>query len=86
MPRRKRRARGHIEQLPSGSHRAIVYAAIDPLTGHRRDLKATADDYDEAEKALARLQVQVDEQRQPKAAITLGQAIDGGWKSRSTRR
>ena len=38
MPPRKRRTRGHIEQLPSGSFRAIVYGGIDPLTGREREL------------------------------------------------
>ena len=32
-------ARGHIEQLPSGSFRVHVYAGTDPVTGKPRRLK-----------------------------------------------
>jgi integrase len=32
-------ARGHIEQLPSGSFRVSVYAGTDPVTGKPRRLK-----------------------------------------------
>ena len=46
MPRRRRRARGHIGQLPSGRFRAIVYAGIDPLTRKERYLRETAKTYD----------------------------------------
>jgi len=35
-------ARGHVEQLPSGSFRAVVYAGVDPLTRRPVYLKATA--------------------------------------------
>ncbi|MDR0346132.1 MAG: hypothetical protein LBI49_24050 [Nocardiopsaceae bacterium] len=38
-----RTASGHLERLPSGSHREHVYADTDPLTGrelrHRRTVK-----------------------------------------------
>lgn len=74
MPPRRRRPRGHIRTLPSGSFQAIVYAA-DPLTGKERYLRETTKTYDAAEIALTRLQGQVDEDRHPKSAITLGQAI-----------
>jgi integrase len=33
-------ARGHVEQLPSGSFRAVVYAGVDPLTRRPVYLKA----------------------------------------------
>jgi integrase len=72
---RSHRARGHVEQLPSGSFRARVYAGTDRLTGRQRYLLETAATYAEAEVALTRLQVQVDEDRHPKANITLSQAI-----------
>lgn len=75
MPPRRRRPRGHIEDLPSGRFRAVVYAGIDPLTGKQRYLKETADTYDAAELALTKLQSRVDENRHPKSAITVGQAI-----------
>ncbi|HEY7047461.1 MAG TPA: hypothetical protein VH373_09585, partial [Jatrophihabitantaceae bacterium] len=75
MPPRRRRPRGHIEELPSGRFRAIVYAGIDPLTGKQRYLKETAESHPAAELALTRLQSRVDENRHPKSAITVGQAI-----------
>ena len=72
---RRRRARGHIEELPSGSFRAIVYAGVDPFTGRSRYLRETAKDYPAAEVALTKLQRQVDEDRHPKSAITVRKAI-----------
>jgi integrase len=75
VPPRKRRTRGHIEELPSGSFRAIVYAGTDPLTGRVRQLKETAKTYAEAEMHLTRLQRQVDEETHPKTSLTVGQAV-----------
>jgi integrase len=75
VPPRKRRPRGHIEQLPSGSYRAWVYAGTDPLTGKDRRLKETASTHEAAEVALTRLLRQVDEDQHPKTAITVRQAI-----------
>jgi hypothetical protein len=37
-------ARGHIEQLPSGSFRVHVYAKTDPITGRPRRLRETCPD------------------------------------------
>ena len=71
----RRRPRGHIHELPSGSFRAMVYAGIDPLTGKQRYLRETCATYDRAEVALTRLQSQVDEDRHPKSEITVGQAV-----------
>src|SRR5690242_14871817 len=76
MPPRVHRSRGHIEELPSGSYRATVYAGVDPLTRKPRYLRETAKTWSEAEVALTRLQGQVDEQRHPKTNITVGQALD----------
>lgn len=76
MPPRRRRPRGHIEQLRSGSYRAIVYAGIDPLTHKERYLKETAKTYDAARVALTRLQREVDEEAHPKTAITVREAIE----------
>ncbi len=42
MAQRRRRARGHIRELPSGSFQAIVYAGKDPLTGKERYERETA--------------------------------------------
>ncbi|MCA1707532.1 MAG: hypothetical protein LC808_31385 [Actinobacteria bacterium] len=75
MPSRRRRPRGHIRTLPSGSFQAIVYTGTDPLTGKERYLRETAATYAGAEQALTRLQGQVDEDRHPKTAITVRHAI-----------
>lgn len=58
-----------------GCFRAIVYAGIHPLTGKPRYLKETADSHSAAEQVLTRLQSRVDENRHPKTAITVGEAI-----------
>jgi integrase len=75
MAGRPDHSRGHIETLPSGSFRARVYAGTDPLTGKRRYLVETAPNQKAAERALTKLQRQVDEDRQPKTVITVRQAI-----------
>ncbi|WP_207223423.1 hypothetical protein [Pseudonocardia sediminis] len=75
MPPRKRRSRGHIEELPSGSFRAVVFAGLDPLTGRERRIRETARTHAEATKLLTKLQRQVDENKQPKSSITVGQAV-----------
>jgi integrase len=79
-PRRRDRLRGRIEELPSGSLRVVVFAGRDPLTQRRiylRELipagpKAAA----EAEKALRRLSVQIDEQRNPRTNATVEKLLD----------
>jgi integrase len=71
----RRRPRGHIETLPSGSFRAVVYTGADPLTGRGHQLKETHKTRAEAEKALTRMQHQVDTRQAPKSANTLGEAI-----------
>ncbi len=76
MAGRRARPRGHIERLPSGSFRAKVFAGIDPLTRKRRYLVETAPDERGAERALTKLLGQVDEDRHPKTAITVRQAIE----------
>jgi integrase len=74
VPSRRRR-RGYIEPLPSGSFRAVVYAGVDPLTGSRHNVTETVATYDAAERALARLLHQVDQNQHPKSAITVGEAV-----------
>src|SRR3712207_6690759 len=76
MPPRKRRQRGYIEQLPSGSYRAVAYAGTDLLTRRPRYVRETVKTYDEAKRALVKLQRQVDEDKAPKSDITVGQAIE----------
>ena len=79
MPPRRRRARGHIETLLSGSFRAVVravvYAGADPLTNKPRYLRETHKTYAAAEVALTKLQNQVDEERHPRTDITLRHAL-----------
>lgn len=68
-------SRGYIEELPSGSFRAVDYAGTDPLTGKLRYVRETAKTYATAEVALTKLQRQVDEDQHPKTAITVRQAV-----------
>ncbi|MDP9799029.1 integrase [Catenuloplanes nepalensis] len=76
----KKRDRGSIETLPSGSLRVKVYAGIDPITKRRYDLTETippgprADR--EAQKALTKLLRQLDEQRNPRTRATVNQLVD----------
>jgi integrase len=72
---RQARPRGHVRELPSGRFQAIVYAGADPLTRKARYLSETARTYQAAERALTRLQSEVDLDRHPKTDITVGQAI-----------
>jgi integrase len=76
MPPAARRSRGRIEQLPSGSWRAVVYAGKDPLTGKDRRLKETAQTYADAKVALTKLQREVDEDVHPKSSVTVGRAVE----------
>lgn len=76
VPSRPRRHRGYIEPLPSGSFRAVVYAGTDPLTRDDIRLRETCRTRAEAEKALTRLQGQVDESRHPKSSITVATAVE----------
>ena len=76
MPPPKRRSRGYIEELPSGSFRAVVPAGTDQLTRRRRSIRETTTSYAEAQVALTKLQRQVDEDQQPKTAITVRQAVE----------
>ena len=72
---RRTRGRGHIEERPNGTFRAVVYAGKDPHTGRDRYLKKTAPDEKQAQVALSALLNQVDEQRHPRSGITVRQVI-----------
>ena len=78
-------ARGHIEQLPSGSFRVHVYAGTDPVTGKPRRLKQTCPDEASAAAALGKLLAQADGDRFPDREATLGQALTSTWKSPTSR-
>ena len=67
MPPRARRRRGYVEQLPSGSWRAVVYARVDPLTKEDVRLRETSKVRAEADKALTALLRRVDERKAPKS-------------------
>jgi integrase len=68
-------ARGHIEQLPSGSFRVHVYAGTDPVTGRPRRLRETCPDDAAAAATLGRLLTEADGGRFPDRAAALGQAL-----------
>ena len=78
--RRRRRARGSIDELPSGSLRVRVYGGTEPLTGREIRLVETIPDGPKAqaaaEKTLTRLLNQVDEKRHPRTSATLNQLLD----------
>ena len=77
---RRRRQRGEIETLPSGSLRVRVYAGIDPLSGKKHHLveviPAGKDAAKLAEKARTRLLNQVDEKRSPRTKATVAQLME----------
>ncbi len=76
----RRRPRGEIEKLPSGSLRVRVYAGIDPVSKKRHHLvevvPAGPKAAKEAEKVRVRLLNQVDERRNPRTRATLNQLLD----------
>jgi integrase len=61
---------GHIEQLPSGSWRAKVYAGTDPLTGREIRLRRTCRTERAAQIELGKLLEQADAGRQPETDAT----------------
>jgi integrase len=67
---------GHVEQLPSGSHRAHVYAGTDPLTGKMIYLRATAKTAEQAQVELGRLLDQAALGKQPELGVTVSQLLD----------
>lgn len=76
----RRRKRGEIAALPSGSLRVKVYDGLDPLSGKRNYLTDTIPAgptaADDAERARTRLQSQVDERRSPRTKATVDQLMD----------
>ncbi|MBN9112819.1 MAG: hypothetical protein J0I34_29030 [Pseudonocardia sp.] len=78
--RSKRRNRGEIESLPSGSFRVRVYAGIDALSGKRNYLVETVPAGPKAEAEAERVRVklvnQVDERRSPRTKATVNQLMD----------
>jgi integrase len=76
----RRRDRGRIETLPSGSRRVQVYAGRDKLTKKRHYLTETIPAgptaRKQAEKARTRLLAQVDERRNSRTRATVNQLMD----------
>lgn len=74
-----RKQRGNIEER-GGAYRVRVYAGVDPVTKKplylRETIAAGPDAKRKAEKALTRLQHQVDERRAPRTSATLDQLLD----------
>ncbi len=79
-PTARRRQRGEIMTLPSGSLRVRVYAGIDALSGKKNFLTETIPAgpaaAKEAEKIRTRLINEVDEQRNPRTKATVDQLLD----------
>lgn len=75
----RKRARGEIETLPSGSLRVRVYAGVDPVSRKRHYLVETVpagpNAARDAEKVRTRLLGQVDERRNPRTRATVSQLM-----------
>jgi integrase len=69
-------AKGCVEQLPSGSWRARVYAGIDPITKREIRLKATARTEQQAHIELGRLLKEASEGRTPESDATVAKLLD----------
>ncbi len=76
----RKRTRGEIETLPSGSCRVRVYAGVDPISDKRHYLTEVAPPgpraAKDAEKVRTRLLAEVDERRNPRTKATVGQLLD----------
>jgi integrase len=75
---------GHIEQLPSGSWRAKVYAGKDPLTGREIRFRKTRKTEVEAQIELGRLLALARAGRNPDSGVTVAELLDAyvpvaGW-------
>ena len=69
-------AKGCVEQLPSGSWRAQVYAGIDPITKREIRLKATAKTEQQAHIELGRLLKEASEGRALESGATIAKLLD----------
>ncbi len=76
----RRRARGTVDELPSGALRVRVHAGQDPLTGRRHTLVEVIPPGPKAEKlaeeARTRMLNEVDERRNPRTNATVDQLLD----------
>jgi integrase len=69
-------AKGHIEQLPSGSFRVYVHAGTDPLTRRQIQLKSTVKTEQQARIELGRLLKEASEGRTPESGATMAKLLD----------
>ena len=69
-------AKGHIEQLPSGSFRVSVYAGTDPLTRRPIRLKSTVKSEQQAQIKLGELLKDASEGRTPETGATVATLMD----------
>jgi integrase len=67
---------GRIEQLPSGSWRAKVYAGTDPLTGREIRFRKTCRTERAAQIELGKLLEMAQAGRQPDRDVTVAQLLD----------
>ena len=67
---------GHIEQLPSGSWRAKVYAGTDPLTGREIRFRKTCKTERAAQIELGKLLAMAQAGRQPDSDVTVARLLD----------
>jgi DNA-binding transcriptional regulator YhcF (GntR family) len=75
---------GHIEQLPSGSWRAKVYAGKDPLTGREIRFRKTRKTELDAQIELGKLLALAQAGRRPDSDVTVAELLDkyvpvAGW-------
>jgi hypothetical protein len=80
---------GHIEQLPSGSWPAKVYAGKDPLTGRELRFRKTRKTEVEAQIELGKLLALARAGRQPDSEVTVAELLDeyvpvAGWDVSTT--
>jgi integrase len=73
-------------RVRGGSLQVRVFAGVDPVTGKDRYLSVSVKGTDraarrEAEKAMGRLQAEVDGQRSAQSSVTLGHTLDEWLKT-----
>jgi integrase len=71
-----RAAKGHIEQLPSGSFRVSVYGGIDPLTRQEIRLRSTVKDSCRRRSSSAGFSREASEGRTPETGATVARLMD----------
>jgi integrase len=67
---------GHIERLPSGSYRAVVFGGCDPITGKKSYMKETYGAKEDALVALRRMSSEVEAESSPDKTATVGYLLE----------